>query len=256
MNVHPEIRSGSMLCLEDVSVSADGHLALDRLSLTVDIGELRCLVIPSGADKATLLDVITGKMQPDSGKARFDAGTVSRQHGEPGTASLGIGRKPGDTTVFEMHTVENNLVLAMLKRKGIWFALNFKPSSAQRRRVAEILKVIGLNELRDQRARELSHGQKQWLKIGMLMAQVPRLLVIDEPAAGMNPQESQDLMNLVRRIRDSGLTIVLMVVFTTIIARTPLGRSQRACEQDRDMAALIGITLITSPPASGSGVIG
>ena len=209
MNVQPDTRTGVMLYLEDVSVSFDGFQALDHLSLTVDVGELRCLIGPNGAGKTTLMDVITGKTEPDSGEAWFGQNIDLLQHDEAEIAGLGIGRKFQKPTVFEMHTVENNLVLAALKHKGLWFALNFKPSSAERRRVAEILETIGLEQHRVCRAGELSHGQKQWLEIGMLLAQDPKLLLIDEPVAGMTQQETEKTAELLQSL--AGEHTILLV---------------------------------------------
>ena len=200
MNVQPDTRTDVMLYLEDVSVSFDGYQALNGLSLTLDVGELRCLIGPNGAGKTTLMDVITGKTQPDSGGAWFGQNIDLLQHDEADIARLGIGRKFQEPTMFEMHTVENNLVLAILKHKGLWFALNFKPSSAQRHRIEEILEVIGLAEHRGRRAGELSHGEKQWLEIGMLLAQNPKLLLIDEPVAGMTRQETEKTAELLQKL--------------------------------------------------------
>jgi urea transport system ATP-binding protein len=207
--VQPDTRTGVMLYLEDVSVSFDGYQALNQLSLTIDVGELRCLIGPNGAGKTTMMDVITGRTQPDSGGAWFGQNIDLLQHDEADIARLGIGRKFQQPTVFEMHTVENNLVLAILKRKGLWFALNFKPSSAQRQRVAEILKLIGLEQHRSRQAGELSHGEKQWLEIGMLLAQNPKLLLIDEPVAGMTQQETEKTAELLHDL--AGNHTILLV---------------------------------------------
>ena len=200
MNVQPDTRTGVILYLEDVSVSFDGYQALDQLSLAIDVGELRCLIGPNGAGKTTLMDVITGKTRPDSGGAWFGQNIDLLQHDEAEIAHLGIGRKFQKPTVFELHSVEDNLTLAVLKRKSLWFAMNFKPSDAQRHRVAEILETIGLTGERARQAGELSHGQKQWLEIGMLLAQDPKLLLIDEPVAGMTQQETEKTAELLQSL--------------------------------------------------------
>ena len=200
MNVQPDTRTGVILYLEDVSVSFDGYQALDQLSLTIDVGELRCLIGPNGAGKTTLMDVITGKTRPDSGSAWFGQNVNLLEHDEAEIAHLGIGRKFQKPTVFELHSVEDNLTLAVLKRKSLWFAMNFKPSDAQRERVATILKTVGLEQERRRQAGALSHGQKQWLEIGMLLAQDPKLLLIDEPVAGMTQQETEKTGELLKSL--------------------------------------------------------
>ncbi len=200
MNVQPDTSTGVILYLEDLSVSFDGYQALNELSLTIDVGELRCLIGPNGAGKTTLMDVITGKTRPDSGSAWFGQNIDLLQHDEAEIAHLGIGRKFQKPTVFELHSVEDNLLLAVLKRKSLWFAMNFKPSDAQRHRVAEILRTVGLEDERRRPAGELSHGQKQWLEIGMLLAQDPKLLLIDEPVAGMTEQETEKTAELLQSL--------------------------------------------------------
>ena len=196
MITQPDTRTGVILYLEDVSVSFDGYRALDELSLMIDVGELRCLIGPNGAGKTTMMDVITGKTRPDSGSAWFGQNIDLLKHDESEIAHLGVGRKFQKPTVFELHSVESNLVLAILKRKSLWFAMSFKPSATQQDRIDEILSIVGLEEHRDRRAGELSHGQKQWLEIGMLLAQDPRLLLIDEPVAGMTQQETEKTAEL------------------------------------------------------------
>ncbi len=209
MNVQPDLQPDAMLRLEDVSVDSAGSRALNHVSLTIDAGALHCLIGPDGAGKTALIDVISGRTQPDSGSAWFDRDIDLLQHDESDVARLGIWRKFQKPTVFEMHTVENNLVLAILKQKGLWFALNFKPSSAQRSRVEEILKVTGLDEYRDRRAGELSHGQTQWLELGILLAQDPKLLLIDKPVTGMTDQEREKTAGLLRTL--AGEYTILLV---------------------------------------------
>jgi urea transport system ATP-binding protein len=178
-----------MLYLEDISVSFDGFKALNALTLYIDAGELRCIIGPNGAGKTTMMDVITGKTRPDAGSAWFGQTTDLLKLTEPEIAEAGIGRKFQKPTVFEQHTVAENLQLAVAGNKSLWATL-FAPASAQQReRIDEVLKTIRLQDRRDTRAGALSHGQKQWLEIGMLLAQEPRLLLVDEPVAGMTPQE-------------------------------------------------------------------
>jgi urea transport system ATP-binding protein len=200
MITQPDTRTGVILYLEDVSVSFDGYRALNELSLMIDVGELRCLIGPNGAGKTTMMDVITGKTRPDSGSAWFGQNVDLLKHDESEIAHLGIGRKFQKPTVFELHSVENNLVLAILKNKALWFALSFKPSAAQQDRIDEIISIVGLEAHRHRRAGELSHGQKQWLEIGMLLAQDPKLLLIDEPVAGMTQQETEKTAELLNSL--------------------------------------------------------
>ena len=222
MITQPDTRTGVILYLEDVSVSFDGYRALDKLSLMIDVGELRCLIGPNGAGKTTMMDVITGKTRPDSGSAWFGQNIDLLKHDESEIAHLGIGRKFQKPTVFELHSVESNLVLAILKQKSLWFALSFKPSAAQRDRIDEILSIVGLLELRDRLAGELSHGQKQWLEIGMLLAQDPRLLLIDEPVAGMTQQETEKTAELLQSL--TGEHSILLVEHDMAFVRSIASR--------------------------------
>jgi urea transport system ATP-binding protein len=178
-----------MLYLEDISVSFDGFKALNALTLYIDAGELRCVIGPNGAGKTTMMDVITGKTRPDTGSAWFGQTTDLLKLTEPEIAEAGIGRKFQKPTVFEHHTVAENLQLAVAGNKSLWATLFAPLSTKQRERIDEVLETIQLHDRRDARAGALSHGQKQWLEIGMLLAQEPRLLLVDEPVAGMTPQE-------------------------------------------------------------------
>src|SRR5499427_1600104 len=178
-----------VLYVEKVTVSFDGFKALNELSLYVDPGELLCIIGPNGAGKTTMMDVITGKTRPDSGTAWFgdliDLLTLS----EAEIVAAGIGRKFQKPTVFEQLTVDDNLELALAGNRSFLKALRARKSAAQRERIDEVLGIIGLTEQRTVLAKTLSHGQKQWLEIGMLLMQDPELLLVDEPVAGMTPQE-------------------------------------------------------------------
>jgi urea transport system ATP-binding protein len=180
---------GTILYLEDISVSFDGFKALNALTLYIDVGELRCIIGPNGAGKTTMMDVITGKTRPNSGSAWFGTTTDLLTLTEPEIAGAGIGRKFQKPTVFEQHTVVENLELAVAGDKTIWSTLFATLNGEQRTRVDEVLETIRLQDRRDMRAGMLSHGQKQWLEIGMLLMQDPQLLLVDEPVAGMTPQE-------------------------------------------------------------------
>jgi urea transport system ATP-binding protein len=182
---------GVILYLEDISVSFDGFKAIDRLNLYIDNGELRCIIGPNGAGKTTMMDIITGKTKPDYGSAWFGVQINLLRLDEPQIAEAGIGRKFQKPTVFEALTVLENLELAMAGRKTVWPTLTARVSSAQQDRIRETMKLIGLENEPTTKAGALSHGQKQWLEIGMLLMQNPKLLLIDEPVAGMTQQEME-----------------------------------------------------------------
>ena len=179
-----------ILYLEDITVSFDGFRALNQLTLAIDAGELRCIIGPNGAGKTTMMDVITGKTRPDSGTAFFGQTIDLTRLREPEIAHAGIGRKFQKPTVFEQHTVFENIELAMKADKRVWKTLFARLDSAQRDRIAETLYTINLSHEADRLAGLLSHGQKQWLEIGMLLVQDPRLLLLDEPVAGMTDDET------------------------------------------------------------------
>ncbi len=180
-----------ILYLEDISVSFDGFKALNNLSLTIDAGELRAIIGPNGAGKTTMMDVITGKTRPDSGKAFFGQTLDLTRMNEPEIAHAGIGRKFQKPTIFESHTVFENLELAMKTDKRVWKSLFAQLTGEERDRVADTLKRIRLQAEADRPAGLLSHGQKQWLEIGMLLMQEPKLLLLDEPVAGMTDEETE-----------------------------------------------------------------
>jgi len=180
---------GTILYLEDITVSFDGFKALNALTLYIDVGELRCIIGPNGAGKTTMMDVITGKTRPDAGSAWFGQTIDLLTLREPQIAEVGIGRKFQKPTVFEQHTVIENLELAVAGSKSIWHTTFRTLTGVQRTRIDEVLTTIRLQDRRHMRAGMLSHGQKQWLEIGMLLMQDPQLLLVDEPVAGMTPQE-------------------------------------------------------------------
>ena len=181
---------GAILYLEDVSVSFEGFRALNELSLTVDDGELRCVIGPNGAGKTTMMDVITGKTRPDKGTAFFGQTIDLTRLTEPEIAGAGIGRKFQKPTVFERHTVFENLELAMKADKRVAPTLFARVDPAEQDRILRTLEMIHLVPDAKRPAGLLSHGQKQWLEIGMLLMQEPRLLLLDEPVAGMTDEET------------------------------------------------------------------
>jgi urea transport system ATP-binding protein len=185
-----DVTHGRILYLEDVSVSFDGFKAINNLSLDIAPGELRCIIGPNGAGKTTMMDIITGKTRPDAGQVFFGSTIDLLRHNEPQIAQLGIGRKFQKPTVFEQLTVFENLELALKMHKGVQASLFFKLDSAQSDRLAEMLHTIQLADSVSRMAGNLSHGQKQWLEIGMLLMQDPKLLLLDEPVAGMTDEET------------------------------------------------------------------
>jgi len=186
-----EVAHDTVLYLDGVTVSFDGFKALNNLSLLIDAGELRCVIGPNGAGKTTMMDVITGKTRPDEGKALFGQSTDLTRLSEAEIAHAGIGRKFQKPTIFEQLTVFENLELAMKADKQVRATLLAKLSSAEKDRIAATLEQIGLERASDDVAGLLSHGQKQWLEIGMLLMQEPKLLLLDEPVAGMSDQETE-----------------------------------------------------------------
>jgi urea transport system ATP-binding protein len=188
-----EVRAeqGVVLYLDGISVSFDGFKALNNLSLTVDAGELRCVIGPNGAGKTTMMDVITGKTRPDEGRVVFGQATDLTRLSEAQIAHAGIGRKFQKPTIFEPLTVFENLELAMKADKTVRTTLFARLSGEERDRINATLALIGLNEQSGRVAGLLSHGQKQWLEIGMLLMQEPKLLLLDEPVAGMSDQETE-----------------------------------------------------------------
>jgi urea transport system ATP-binding protein len=185
-----DITHGRILYLEDVSVSFDGFKAINKLSLDIAPGELRCIIGPNGAGKTTMMDIITGKTRPDEGTVFFGSTIDLLRYKEAEIAQLGIGRKFQKPTVFEQLTVFENLELALKTNKGVKSSMFFRLDSAQSDRLADILVTIQLADSVARLAGNLSHGQKQWLEIGMLLMQDPKLLLLDEPVAGMTDEET------------------------------------------------------------------
>jgi urea transport system ATP-binding protein len=199
----------ALLYLDNVSVTFDGFKALNGLSLAVDHAEMRAIIGPNGAGKTTMMDVITGKTRPDDGTALFEGTHDLTGLDEAEIAELGIGRKFQTPTVFEMHTVEDNLRLALKADRRAFPTLFARRSRAERERIDALLERIRLEDHRGRKAAELSHGQKQWLEIGMLLAQEPKLLLVDEPAAGMTDQETADTAELLREIAKTRSVVVV-----------------------------------------------
>ncbi len=181
----PDFAQGVALYLDDVTVSFDGFKALNKLSLAVDLGELRCIIGPNGAGKTTMMDCITGKTTPDEGRIFFGSNIDLLRHTEPEIAQLGIGRKFQKPTVYEPLTVFENLELALKADRRARAALFSRLSGTELDRIGEVLQLIHLKDEAQRTAGLLSHGQKQWLEIGMLLMQDPKLLLLDEPVAGM-----------------------------------------------------------------------
>jgi len=211
-----------ILYVEDLNLSFDGFKALNNLNLYVNDGELRCLIGANGAGKTTLMDVITGKTQCDSGTVFFGQNHNLLNKDEAAIAQLGIGRKFQKPTVFEEQTVFDNLELSLKTDKGVLPTLFSRLTPTQIDRIDEVLKIIGLAKHRFMLAGALSHGQKQWLEIGMLLAADPRLLLIDEPVAGMTAQETERTAELLISLAGERTVIVVEhdMEFVRSIART------------------------------------
>ena len=202
-------KSGTILYLDGVSVSFDGFRAINELSLVLDKGEMRAIIGPNGAGKTTMMDIVTGKTRPDSGEVFFDGEVDLTRHDEAEIAMMGIGRKFQKPTVFENHTVEDNLLLSLKGPRSIFPALFYRSSANDRRRIDDILGVIRLGARCTELAARLSHGQKQWLEIGMLLAQDPKLLLVDEPVAGMTDAETFETARLLKDIAETHSVIVV-----------------------------------------------
>ncbi len=202
--------TSAMLYLDGVTVSFDGFKALNNLSFAIEPGEMRAIIGPNGAGKTTMMDVVTGKTRPDAGEVAFDGGAYDLTRlDETQIAELGVGRKFQKPTVFEMHTVEDNIRLALRSGRSPRATLLWKDSSEERDRVDAILRTIRMVGLRRVSAARLSHGQKQWLEIGMLLAQDPKLMLVDEPAAGMTDAETRQTAELLREINRHRTVVVV-----------------------------------------------
>lgn len=205
-----DLKIGDRILLVDgVSVSFDGFKALNNLSFSIDYGELRCIIGANGAGKSTMMDVVTGKTKPNTGHVIFGEAVDLLQMDEPSIAQIGIGRKFQKPTVFANHTVFENLELAMKDDKRFFKTLFSKLSSEQKDKIEETMKLIGLKELYNQDAGILSHGQKQWLEIGMLIMQEPKLLLVDEPVAGMTPQEVENTAEILTNLAKENAVVVV-----------------------------------------------
>jgi urea transport system ATP-binding protein len=201
--------ANSILYLDGVNVSFDGFKALNALSLIIEPGELRAVIGPNGAGKTTMMDVITGKTRPDTGDVLFAETRDLTRLDEAAIAELGIGRKFQKPSVFEKMTVAENLALALAGNRKVREALLWKMSSREKARLDELLGLIRLGPQRDMLAARLSHGQKQWLEIGMLLAQEPGLLLVDEPVAGMTDSETETTAALLKSIAGERSVIVV-----------------------------------------------
>jgi urea transport system ATP-binding protein len=217
-----DTQHGPILYLDGVTVAFDGFKALDRLNLIVEPGELRCIIGPNGAGKTTMMDVITGKTRPDAGEAHFGNANDLTRLSEPQIAQAGIGRKFQKPTIFRNHTVFENLEVALKTDKRVVPTLRARPSAEQDRRIEEVLQLVGLAAKAGLKADLLSHGEKQWLEIGMLLVQDPLLLLLDEPVAGMTDEETARTGELVRSLAGKHTLVVVEhdMHFVESIART------------------------------------
>lgn len=211
-----------ILYMEGVTKRFDGFKAIDDLNLYIEAGELRCIIGPNGAGKSTMMDIITGRTRPDEGEVWFGQRLNLLEMDEPEIAEAGIGRKFQKPTVFESLTVFQNLELAMAQDKRVLPLLRARLSGEQRDHIDEVIEVIGLDELRNENAARLSHGQKQWLEIGMLLMQKPALLLVDEPVAGMTHQEMDRTAELLTSLAGKHSVVVVEhdMDFVRSIART------------------------------------
>ncbi|MDQ0321412.1 urea transport system ATP-binding protein [Pararhizobium capsulatum DSM 1112] len=201
--------TSSILYLDGVSVSFDGFKALNSLSFVVEPGELRAIIGPNGAGKTTMMDIITGKTRPDEGIVYFNGEVDLTQKDEAEIAQLGIGRKFQKPTVFESHTVWDNIELALNRKRGVFATLFYKLTPEDKARIEEILETVRMTARKDDLAANLSHGQKQWLEIGMLLAQEPKLLLVDEPVAGMTDAETAETAVLLKEIAKTRSVVVV-----------------------------------------------
>jgi urea transport system ATP-binding protein len=199
----------TMLYLNGVSVSFDGFKALNNLSIIVHPNEMLAIIGPNGAGKTTMMDIITGKTRPNEGEVLFDGRTDLTKLDEAAIANLGIGRKFQKPTVFESQTVWDNLELALKKPRGVFSVLGYVAANDDIARIDEILDTIRLSARKGDLASGLSHGQKQWLEIGMLLAQDPKLLLVDEPVAGMTDAETVETAKLLKEIAKARSVVVV-----------------------------------------------
>jgi len=223
-----------VLMLEGVNKTFDGFKAISDLTFYMDAGELRVIIGPNGAGKSTMMDLITGRARPDSGKIEFGRDTDLTRLNEYQINRLGIGRKFQTPSVYVEHTVFENILLSLPNNRSVWESLFSKITPAHRERIQQVLKTVGLAEKRDWRAGALSHGQKQWLETGMLLAQEPKLLLVDEPTAGMSDEETVRTGELLVSLATQHSLIVIEhdMAFVRQIARrvTVLHQGSVLCE--------------------------
>ena len=201
--------TSSLLYLDGVHRSFDGFKAINGLSLTLEHGEMRAIIGPNGAGKTTMMDIITGKTKPDRGDVIFEGSVDLTKHDEAEIAAMGIGRKFQKPTVFDNHTVYDNLQLALKRPRGVLRILFQFADADEGGEIDRILETIKLADRRDWLAGALSHGQKQWLEIGMLLAQDPKLLLVDEPAAGLTDEETRETADLLKRVAETHAILVV-----------------------------------------------
>jgi len=227
-----------ILALEGVNKTFDGFKAISNLNFYMDEGELRTIIGPNGAGKSTMMDIITGRTRPDTGKVEFGRDTDLTRLNEYQINRLGIGRKFQTPSVYIEHTVFDNIWLSLQGSRGIWNALFTRIKPSQKERIHEVLTTIGLSSKGDVKAGSLSHGQKQWLEIGMLLAQDPKVLLVDEPAAGMTDEETRETGELLMSLAGKHSIIVIEhdMVFVRQIARkvTVLHQGTVLCEGNVD----------------------
>jgi urea transport system ATP-binding protein len=234
MSVMEGRTTSALLYLDGVHVSFDGFHAINNLSLTLEPGEMRAVIGPNGAGKTTMMDIITGKTKPDEGTVLFDGMTDLTRLDETRIAELGIGRKFQKPTVFESQTIEDNLLLALNVDHSVKGTLFWRGNGGESERIDRVLETIRLTNARNRLAGSLSHGQKQWLEIGMLLVQNADVLLLDEPVAGMSHEEREETGNLLRRIGGERTVVVVehdmdfMRAFATSV--TVLARGQVIAE--------------------------
>ena len=204
-----QARRDTLLYLDGVTKSFDGFKAINNLSLVIQKGEMRAIIGPNGAGKTTMMDIITGKTRPDEGEVYFAGDVDLTKQDEAAIANMGIGRKFQKPTVFESHTVADNIRMSMAGSRSIFAALLHRDSAGERQTVADILETTRLTAKAGTLAADLSHGQKQWLEIGMLLAQDPELLLVDEPVAGMTDAETEETARLLREIARTRSVVVV-----------------------------------------------
>ena len=209
MNAMQTRTTSALLYLDGVHVSFDGFHAINNLSLTLEPGEMRAIIGPNGAGKTTMMDIITGKTKPDEGEVLFDGVTDLTRLDETRIAELGIGRKFQKPTVFESQTIQDNLLLALNVDHSVRGTLFWRETKDESERIERVLETIRLKDARHKLAGSLSHGQKQWLEIGMLLAQDPKLLLVDEPVAGMTDSETVETAKLLKEIAKTRSVVVV-----------------------------------------------